>query len=327
MGRYYDIAIGTTRFTSYPNGPTGAFDPGALNVQLDLLASDSAIPMGNCTISIDGVPISMLRQPQVFAGMDITVRGGMGVGFPLANPTQAGLLLQGSIYQSFANWIGTDQNINFVVVPSVFTYSSPGNFVFIWQPGQTLANALSQTLSTAYQNKIVTVNISSNYSAKPPFTGGYYHTLADLAQFLKSYTAKSAPNGTGIVIKTMPDGSILVDDGSANPAPVNLNFTDLIGQPKWVDQNLAQFATVMRADVQIGSVVQMPKELQVTPGFWTTTAASLPSQLKYQTTFSGQLLIQSVRHVGNFRDSDGTAWVTVFQGAPIPTTTSIRRQA
>lgn len=324
MARYYEITLTPTAaslsasggvaqqgrvFTSYPNGKN---DPGALNVQLDLLSSTFAVPMGNSTISIDGIALADILEAQQFAGMQIVVKGGMQAGLPLANPSQAGVLLRGQIFQSFGNWVATDMNLNFVIVPSTYTFANPGNFVLNWKPGQSLADALAATLNAAYPGVARIMNIRDYVTNAPKVA--YYHTLPQFARWLKSATKSKTSSGVDIAI--LNNGQIFVSDGSVKGTAVQLAFTDLVGQPKWVDQNQMQFSTVMRADIQVGSYVLMPVGLQNAPGIVQTAAASLPSSLKYKTSFQGQFVIQSVRHIGNFREPDGTQWVTIYQAAP-----------
>lgn len=321
--RYYEIALEPTPtslgasggvsqqgrlWTSFPGGKN---DPGALNVQLDLLAYVQAIPMGNSTVSIDGVALADLLQAQQFAGMNITVKGGMQAGLPLAKPSQSGVLIQGQIYQSFGNWVGTDQNINFVIVPATYTFARPGNFVVNWQKGQSLSDALAATLNAAYPGYARTMHIGS-YIANAPRVA-HFHTLAQLAKWLKSITKGPNSAGVDIAIKAK---TIMVADGSVKTKAVQLDFTDLVGQPKWIDVNRMQFATIMRADIQVFSHVTMPVGLQNVPGIVQTAAASLPSSLKYKTSFQGEFVIISVRHIGNFRDPDGAQWVTIFEAVP-----------
>ena len=321
MARFYDIALSpapsagnanpavSRRWTSYPNGKS---DPGALNVQLDLLSSTFAVPMGNSTVSIDGIALSDLLQAQQFAGMQIVVKGGMQAGLPLANPAQAGVLLQGQIFQSFGNWVGTDMNLNFVIIPSSFTFANPGNFVVNWQPGQQLSDALATTLNAAFPGIGRVMNIGPYVTNHPAI--GYYHNLTQLARWVKSVT--KSPTSRGVDISLLNSGQILISDGSVKTSAVQLAFTDLVGQPKWIDQNTMQFSTIMRADIQVATSVKMPVGLQNAPGIVQTAASSLPSSLKYKTSFQGEFIIQAVRHVGNFRDPDGAQWVTVFQAAP-----------
>jgi hypothetical protein len=102
--RYYRIEIdgGSTVFTSYENGQN---IPGALQVELDIPVAAMHSP-GNAGafVKIWGVPLSMISQASNLNNKAIKVYGGFQKGLPLANPKQAGLLVQDYTYQSFGNW-------------------------------------------------------------------------------------------------------------------------------------------------------------------------------------------------------------------------------
>lgn len=106
--RYYDIAFTppnatapSIHFTSHPNGQ---FDPCALNVLFDMpiLAYDT--PVGGQTIQIEGVPLSLISQSEDLVDWEVVIKGGMQKGLPLANPSQAGVLTKGTVFQSWGNW-------------------------------------------------------------------------------------------------------------------------------------------------------------------------------------------------------------------------------
>jgi hypothetical protein len=338
VSRYYEIVLTkpggasvanantlasiNTTFTSFPNGKN---DPGALNVELDLLTSPLGEPggdVGSSTISVEGIPLALLQQSTMFGlqpppdftpGWNISVKGGMQAGLPLANPKQAGLLLTGTVQQSWGNWVGTDMNINFVVVAGGYTLGNPGNFVFNWQKGTPLSTAILNTLTVAYPGYDVRMFIGSQYSTSQPVVG-IYSTLTQFAKFILGLTRTATSNGVNI---TNPPGKmIVVADGSVPGGPIQLAFTDLIGQPKWVQPNIMQFMTVMRADIQVYSLVTMPPGIQNLPGLVTTGFPATPSSLKYQTTFQGPFTVQAVRHIGNFRDPNGQSWASVFNAFP-----------
>jgi hypothetical protein len=316
--RYYSISVfpqatNSTPSKTWSSYPNGKIDPGALQVEFDILGSFLGIPggdVGACSVTIHGIPLSDLRQAQNYYGSTISVRGGFQKGLPLANPSQAGLLVQGKVWQSFSNWIGDDMSLTFVLVPSVAILDNPGNFSFTWAKGQPISAAIQTTLQTVYPSPPYKINMAIGNYSTPQAIPNHCSTLTEFSQFIYSQTK-------GLVNIFMWDGvNVWVVDGSVTPKPKSLNFTDLIGQPKWVGFNIMQFMTPMRADIQINTMIKMPQGLPNAPGTVTTTAVSAPSQAKYQSAFQGTFTVQSVRHVGNFRDPDGASWASIFEAYP-----------
>lgn len=158
----------------------------------------------------------------------------------------------------------------------------------------------------------MSINIGSNLV----LDSDEYHfaaTLDDFSLYLGQLT-QGQFNGQRVTI-TIQSGKIVVFDTTHKPGPVQINFTDLIGQPTWVAPQIMQVKTVMRADLQIGSIITMPKGMQNTPGLVTTWPDSLPSSIKYQSAFQNNFQIVELRHIGNFRSPDSGDWCTVFNCA------------
>jgi hypothetical protein len=83
---------------------------------------------------------------------------------PLANPAQAGLLVQGYIWQAFGNWIGTDQSIDLIIAPGppppdINNLSVPPNLTLNWQQGQSMSDAIKNALTTAYPGFTVNADL------------------------------------------------------------------------------------------------------------------------------------------------------------------------
>lgn len=311
MGRYYELTVtpsGGGQGRTWSSYPGGNYDPCALNIEFDMPVASYDTPVGGKTITIHGIALSDLSQAQQFAGMNLTLKAGMKAGFPLVNPAQAGTIVTGQVFQSFGNWEGTEQTLDFVILPSIYTNGTPGNFSLNWPAGTTLATALQQCLSTAYPGMTISMNISDNLvnSSDQPHVCG---TLEELAQQLESWTSDQFHNPVKITIQA---GKIVVYDNTYKPGPVQLAFTDFIGQPTWIDVQTMQVKTVLRADLQLGSIITMPQGFQNAPGFVTTTGSSLPSSTKYQSTFKNSFVISELRQIGNFRSSDAADWCTVF---------------
>ncbi|WP_070105613.1 hypothetical protein [Burkholderia plantarii] len=303
------------RWTSHPNGK---FDPGALNVEFDIPVATYGNPIGMPSILIEGVPLQDLLQAQQFTGMKFKMLGGMKAGLPLANPNQSGTIVQGQIFQSFGNWEGTEMTLDFVLNPGQYTSDNPGNIVLNWTAGQKLSDALTQTLSVAFPGVAVTINISDELvqSSDDPHRCG---TLEELAQLLQDITKGHffGPKYDGVHL-SIQGGQISVWDDTYEASTIQLAFTDFVGQPTWIQPNIMQIKLVMRADIQLGGTVKMPAGLQNKPGATLTSAAAMPSSLKYKSTFEGSFSVTEVRHIGNFRAPDGASWATVVNCTPIP---------
>jgi len=305
--RYYTILIldGGREMRSYTSFPGGKNDLGALDVELDLPVTVLSTPIGGGHVSIYGVSLQEISQSSDYNGKQIKVYGGMQAGLPLADPSQSGLLVAGTIYQAFGNWIGTDQTINFFIGPDAGSNDTPKNLVLNWKAGTNLADALTSTLKTAYPGYTVTANIKDNLIQT--FDEPSYHsTLGQLADYVSSRTqAMIGGSYTGVKI-VLKDKEFLVYDGTSPTDPKQIKFTDLIGQPTYRGPFTISVTLVMRADIFVGDHIKLPKTLL------TNTSAAL-SQYRDTSVFQGIFQVLSIRHVGRFRQPDGNSWVTIVE--------------
>ena len=343
MGRYYSVVItasptpaspatatspaiigGSTSVLTYTSVVNGVFDPNALLVEFDFFSfSNASSGPDGATITIHGVGLQNITQAQQFVGRNIQVQAGMSGGLPLESPQQAGLILNGPIFQSWANWVGTEMDLNLLVLGSQYTPMNPGNFVLNWQPGTTLQSALTTTLNTAYPKINLVFNLSQPYILGRP-VGHNCGTLSALADIVTSTT--SGEGFTGVTISTPVNNTIIISDNlGVNAVPKQINFNDLIGQPTWVpgtgDAPTILLTTVMRADIQVGSHILMPQGAGLGgPGSVTISSAAVnPGLLNLKTAFQGQFTVTAIRQVGNSRDTGPTAWATMFQCTPAQT--------
>ena len=339
MSRYYDLTLtppgAVLPVREWTSHPGGSYDPGALNIEFDITAYNFASPMGASTITVEGVSLQDLSgaanisgRAVPFAGMTLKLSGGMKKGLPLANPKQSGVLTTGSVYQAFGNWQGTEMSLSLVIVSSPYTLSMPGNLVLSWPKGGTLSDALTLCLSTAYPGIPVSSQISPNLIS-PENRTGYFSTLHQLAKTVNEmtigavgsgYTAYFQQDSLGQIVYpgvqiTYRGGTIYCYDYTVTPAVVQLDFNDLIGQPTWIAPNTIQIKTVLRADIAVGSLIKMPVGYQSAAGLVSTTAAALPSYIRYSSIFQGKFYVQALRHLGNFRGS-GEQWATIMNCVP-----------
>jgi hypothetical protein len=309
--RFYELSLTPQGVTSpirvWSSHPNNVIDPGALQIEFDALVGPCGTPTGASTVMLRGIALKDLTQPQQYAGMTLELKAGMRAGLPLVNPAQAGTILKGQVFQAFGNWEGVNQTLDFVVLPGGYTLDNPGNFVLNWRAGSELSDALLQTLDVAYPNTPITINIGTNLVQNHDEIG-IYDTLDQLAQVVGDISEGIFDNRVTIGVQA---GKIVIYDTNYRPAPIQLSFTDFVGQPTWINVNTIQLKLVTRADLQMGSIVRMPEGLQNLPGFVTTTQIAYPSSIKYQTTFQNNFIVQELRQIGNFRAADATQWVTI----------------
>lgn len=318
--RYYQIDIlepGSNdvrrSFTSFEGGKT---NPNALNVELDVFVAPFATPTGASYARVWGVSLADIGSASNFNGCGIAVYGGMQKGLPLANPAQSGLLFQGTVLQAFGNWVGIDQWIDFFVVAGAtldergFGVAAPKNLTFDWKKGTPLADAIRTTLSTAYPDFSIDVkideNLKLNYDAP-----GYYANLDQFATMVKQVSRQIITKDDYLGVEILlTKKAFSVYDGTTKVGPTSIAFQDLIGQPTWIEAPTISIKTVMRADLAVGDYIKMPNAV------YTTTSAAQSFALKNKSAFQGTFQISSVRHLGDFRNDDAAAWVTVIEANP-----------
>lgn len=331
--RYYSIVLGGTGgsapsgFPAVPGGgvsgatwssqSNGQNDPGALNVELDIITSPFHVPVGGSFVRVWGIPLQQISQASQLNRKLIDVYGGMSAGLPLANPSQQGLLAHGSIFPAFGNWVETDMTLDMVLtapftgdgVPD--TPNQPAPIVHNWQQGQPLSNAIQTALATAFPGFTLDINISSSLVLPIPDIG-FYRTIEAYAGYVNSIskTVMNSKTYPGVSI-AMNGKKISVYDGTASSGEdKQILFQDLIGQPTWLGLNTVQVKTAMRGDIAMGTKVMLPQTQA-------TVAAVSQSQFRQNSSFQGKFLIQQVRHIGNLRQPDSASWVTTFDCAAL----------
>jgi hypothetical protein len=328
VSRYYKVAIGAN--TTAPSGSTvapsgnagatwtnqvnGLPDPNAQQVELDLPVAAYAEPAGPALphVKIWGVGLQQISQAADFVGAPISVYGGMQAGLPLATAAagQAGLLVSGTVFQAFGNWQGVNQTLDLVIQPGPpgGTQDQPAGLSFLWKKGVQLSAMLKQALAQAYPGVTANVNIAQNL-VLPADEQGFYGTLPQFANYVKAISQQLGGGtypGVDIVIK---DGAFNVFDGSSKTSPKQLNFQDQVGQATWIDAFTITWNMVMRGDVPIGDVVTLPPLTQ----YQAVTTQASQSQARNQAAFQGSWTVNFVRHVGNSRAPDASAWITNFR--------------
>lgn len=296
----------------------GKYDTGALNIELDIPVVTYDVPWGGAFVRVWGIGINIVGQSHNFNGMDIKVSGGMAKGLPLSNPAQYGVLADANIFQAFGNWQGTSQSLDFIILPKTGTPKTPVNLQLNWAKGTNLSDAVIQSLNTAFSTKTAKSSVSTQIIASEDITGTYYSLgqfASEINRYSKSIVNKADYNGIQL---GYTNNTLYIFDGSAPPTSnqvidtipvqgnISIQFNELIGQPTWIAPATIQFKTAMRKDIKVGDYLKMPNTLQ-------TTTAQSQSQFRNNSAFQGKFMATAVRHIGNFRQKDANAWVTVIE--------------
>jgi hypothetical protein len=316
---------GGSTFTSWVQGPTGIMqtDPGALDIQFEMPVTAQHEPRGKQYICVYGVGLRMIGQSADLNGMAFSLSGGMKPGLPLANPSQAGLLASGQIYASYGNWESTEQTLNLVVNPGGLV---PQNGVcFNWPAGTSLASALQMSFAQAFPQYQPSIAISPSYLLNHQEGGTYpdFATFADFIHELTSnlgaqFTANPDFDGVSMIIS---GPRIIVFDATTRARTTQLVFTDLLGQPTWLEPAAINFKTVLRADISVGDLIRFPPQGLISPFVLTAPGAAAPNvPSRSKTVFQGPFQVREMYHFANFRQPSGESWVTSFIASPLPAT-------
>lgn len=283
----------------------GSTLPGALNIEFDLTMSLFATPTGSPWVRIWGVSLTEISQANNINGKRIQVYGGMAAGYPLAKPDQGGLLAEGSIIQAFGNWMGTSQTLEILFYASVGTPKNAMNIIVDGAKGTKLSTVLHATIANAFPAYKAKISIGDDLVLTND-EKAFFGSVGQLAIYIKalSQSLNRKTGYRGVDIQLTQD-TFLAFDAPDKTNPKEIKFTDLIGQPTWLSPLQIQITCVLRADLQLGQYVTLPKGL-------TTTTQQSYSQYRQASVFNGSFLVQGIRHVGNYRSPDGTTWVTVI---------------
>jgi len=332
--RYYDLQVAnssgtlTKHWTSHPNGLSNPPDAGALKVEIDAYNGSQTMPLPGSWVRVWGISLADIGQAADLNNKDLVVRGGMGKGLPLANPTQAGVLIQGRIQQAFANWIGTTMTLDLIVVAGSVAAGTGAaqNFVMNWPAKTKMSTALTNMLTPLFPSAKLNINISEQLQNSYNELH-YIGTWGQLADYLLQQSRRILNTGPALVgqwntpnnalsqypgVQVHLDGkSINVFDGTTQAKAKQISLYDLVGQPTWIGPQTIQATCVMRGDINVGDFIKLPPTRAI------VTSASLSSYSKQRQDliFQGVFMVNKVHHVGNYKDPGPLSWVTVLDAA------------
>jgi hypothetical protein len=288
----------------------GSTNLNALQIEFDLpIAAFDTPQNANSIIKLSGITAEDRSDAVNWSGAKVELFAGMAKGFPLVDPEQNGVILDGQVLQAFGNWQGEQQTIDIVVMPGA---TASNNYNVVWKAGQKIEDMIKQVLARTHPSFRVVSKLTKPLVLSRDETG-FYYTLTQFAEYCRivshSIITDQTYQGVGISIRR---DTILIQDGTSKTAPKDIRFVDLIGQPMWQTIGVIQFKTVMRADLHVNDFVKIPKTaLKNTP-------KSMQNFKKDNVNFKGVFQIKSVRHVGNNRQAQADSWVTVFEAIEQP---------
>jgi hypothetical protein len=238
----------------------------------------------------------------------------MSPGLPLANPTQARLLVKGYVWQCFANWQGLEQNVVLEIIP---TPPQPLNLTLNWPAGMLLATAIQNTFTTALPSAQFEIGLSPRLVLNHDELG-IYGSIEELSTFLNSISRRIITDAGYPGVTVTYDGATLrafdlpnSSNELAKSPPIHIDFKDLIGQPSWIRPRVISAKMVMRGDLEIGGEVVLPRTLVTTT---TTAQTNLVGNPANNLNFGGdKYIVTSLHHYGNFRQADSSAWCSVIE--------------
>lgn len=313
--RFYEITISPRE--NYPNAfapvtfttldEKGFNNGSALKIDIDLFQTWFHQPAQSGYVRIHGVSFEQINQSSNYNGARVKIKVGMSKGLPFANPAQQGEIIDGTVFQAFGNWQGNLVSLDLIIIPAEINPDVKANLSFIWNKGETLENAIKQTLKNAYP----TINVFGTLSQDLVYTETQALAYTNMESFSTAMNNISKqiikePNYLGASIVPTSYG-FLIADGTATPdKKTKIEFTDLIGNLTWIDTYTVQAKVVMRGDLNVGQYIEFPKGTPVT-----NTVQSF-SQFRNNVSFQGVFYINKIRHVGNSRQADANSWVTII---------------
>lgn len=327
---------GAGTMASWTSEINGVNDPGALDIAftIELVVGQADTP-STASVTVWGIPIQTISQASNFNNCTLELNAGYGHGLPLAELQypHRGLILKGNIFPCYGNWISNNTSIEFIVTPSATSGGSTGgqggptnikNIIHNMPPNTPLSTAIRNALTTAFPGAQLNINISPKLVLTSP-DWSFHQSLSQYANYLKSlsHSILGTPNTTGYagVGMALQGDIIQFSDGTTKGNAIPIIYEDLVGQPTWIGANRIQVTTLLRGDIGPQSSGG-PLSITLTPTL-TTMGADTASWLQQggniaglkgdYLTFQGTWDVQTVRHIGKFRDPQWNAWITIIE--------------
>lgn len=326
-GKPLSTRVGNTQVNIGPFDTTKT--PGyGQHIEFDILIQSYDVVSSGLIMAIFGLPVEFLKQNVKLIGYTFKLEAGFQAGLPLANPNQRGVVMQGTVYSSYSNYLGTNQCLLLNCTPQLFDNaltSPPVNPIgFDGKQGDKLSDVILKSLMTAYPADkypgiTIVINISDNLILTEDMPGIYERGLQSFALFLRSLSRGLYQNKdyAGVSI-TLQANRIIVFDNAAPaqmPVAITINLAEFIGQPDWLTVNTITFKCPMRADIKVSDYVHLSQDpFSESGSIFFGSSSQIFNSARNTLSFSGYFQIKSVRHIGQYLNPDAnSAWVTIYE--------------
>lgn len=305
---------------SFSSHAKGIATPGALQVEFDIPVLTAENPVGDAYVRIWGIDLNIVNNASKLNFANITIMAGMMPGLPMANlqanayPKRNGIIFQGSIWQSYGNWQGNEQTLDLVITTQLVarptdTPKIGKNLVFVCEAGQSFSDAIDKSLKAAGIGSKIAVNKNLTPAEQIIFRAD---SIPSFARQLNEQSKRvmNDPAYYGAVMSKSLDGYEVGDMSDfQDRSALQIDFTDLVGQPTWLDFMTIQLKCVMRSDLKTQDKIKLPKANSI-------IGSKAFSNLKDDIAYTGYGFVQKIRHVGSSRQPDANSWVSIVDVIP-----------
>jgi hypothetical protein len=205
--------------------------------------------------------------------------------------------------------------------------SKPLNLIHNMMPNMKLADAIHATLSRVFPQAKLNINISPllklNYQ-----DAGMYQTMDQYASYIQklSNSILGVKNYSGVHMSSHGNQIDVWDTSITSIEQGIISVIDLIGQPTWIEQQWIHVKTVLRPDLHINDIVELPQGIGMV-GVGPNVNFLGQSPQRTNLSYSGKFRIFKIVHEGDFRSPHGQDWCTNYEMEPLNTETDQSKAA
>ncbi len=298
------------------NDPT-KLNPEAPNIQFNIQQFQAKLTTNN-SITLFNIHPYYFSMNQFLYGMRVRLYAGMEITPMTAKLKYGGtygMITDGYITAAIPEWNGKDTQLTIIIQP--YNPSKKKPYVFDVKIGDAMVPKIIEAYS-AIAGTIINFDTGNESFVSTTEYDAIVRSMSDIDKLITEqheYNLMQTQSG----YKLSPAASLTNITISSTSQIIALQEGDFIFQPSLV--NLAEVAItlMMRSDIRIGDVVTIPQDIWVGLSALDVVrnADSLIEMFKGKTLFSmfsGSFKINKVWQIGDARNIDPQAWVTIVNG-------------